>query len=213
LFYLSTSSIISIKRITAPDTYKLNNIFSNSIKNKITYVFNINNFWFYKDSIFKMAKQKEETTNKIPTEAEMTAFVNDALEKENAKKLNAVVEETIDISAKFLKHNEVTLADIRRIGNKFFDFLKSSGIKEKFVKLDGDKVYMDFMYCSVEALFESDETLDKFNEVTKDVTGLSLHDLKGDNLKDVIDYTIAFLQKNNGFFSSMTGLFLNTIRG
>lgn len=165
-----------------------------------------------------MANKKNEVTtdgttaqeNKIPSEIEMTAFVNDAIAKE---KLNDVIEETIDISAKFLKHNEVTLADIRRIGNKFFAFLKTSNIKEKFVKLDGDKVYMDFMYCSVEALFESDETLEKFNEVAKDVTGLNLHDLKGDNLKEAIDYTIAFLQKNNGFFSSITGLFLNTIRG
>jgi len=165
-----------------------------------------------------MATKKNEVTtdgttaqeNKIPTEAEMTAFVNDALAKE---KLNEVIEETIDINTKFLKHNEVTLADIRRIGNKFFAFLKASNIKEKFVKLDGDKVYMDFMYCSIEALFENDDTLEKFNEVAKDVTGLSLHELKGDNLKEVIDYTIAFLQKNNGFFSSITGLFLNTIRG
>lgn len=120
-----------------------------------------------------------------------------------------------DITQGFLKHDDVTLKDIRKIGKSFFGFLKSSGMKEKFVNLDGDKLYLDFVFCTVEALVENDTVFDNFNETQKHITNVDLNDLKGDDLKNTLDYSMAFIQKTvtTGFFSNMTSLFLNAIKG
>lgn len=120
-----------------------------------------------------------------------------------------------DITRKFLTHEDIGIPEIRKIGKGFFKMMKDSKMKEKFLELDGNKLYIDFVYCTVEAFTEDDAVFETFNETQKHITGYDLNELKGNDLMTAMSYSINFMKEisTGGFFSNMTSLFLNAIKG
>jgi len=133
---------------------------------------------------------------------------------------NLVIEDVLDIlesdiTRKFLKHEDLKIKDIRTIGKGFFKMMKDSKLKDKFLALDGEKLYIDFVYCTVDSFVEDDGIFETFNETQKHITGIDLDELKGNDLMVTMNYALNFMKEvsTGGFFSNMTSLFLSAIKG